>query len=108
MQLRGHNQSLKIFSPLGPGALIQKLCLPLIWKNSTYLDTFFFNFVHGISLKNGGKRPCDTCKMIPMLFSVGVCITCFFGCYFWTLGSFGAMTSVEQEGFGTRTAEIDV
>ena len=50
----GYNPCSKIFRPLGE--LIERLLVSLIWKISKFVYTSFFNFVHGINLKNLGKR----------------------------------------------------
>ncbi|KNZ57548.1 hypothetical protein VP01_2129g3 [Puccinia sorghi] len=71
------------------GALIQNLCAPqvssrsqvchLFGKLSNYVYASFFNFLHGINLKNGQKRHCGTFKFFKFYLALGLLFkTCFF------------------------------
>ena len=81
----GYNPCSKIFRPLGE--LIERLLVSLIWKISKFVYTSFFNFVHGINLKNFGKRHWGTSQKLPILIGVGAFIKWniiyFIFCYFW-------------------------
>jgi len=68
----GYNPFSKIFRPLGE--LIERLLVSLIWKISKFVYTSFFNFVHGINLKNFGKRHWGTSQKLPILIGVGAFI----------------------------------